>query len=180
MLIYILGIIFITRQSIIGSDGIDSSFNGLTALWLLSDLERWKLTARNKVGPDKQTNGWRLWLLGLLSEPKRCLTHNLSLFSLIQESKKCWYFRFPLGNTPDSYRNSFRNYQELMIMHKLSFITVYYTVIQLRCIFYDEGSQLWDFITQAFLAKNKKFLCSLDWIVPDFSKLTQLLYVANF
>ena len=42
---------------------------------------------------------------------KRCLTPNLSPFSLSQESKKCCKFRFLPGNTPDSYRIAFWNYQ---------------------------------------------------------------------
>ena len=37
-------------------------------------------------------------------------------------------------------------------------------------LFYGEGSQLWAFISQSFLDKNTKFLCSLDWKFPEFFK----------
>ena len=37
-------------------------------------------------------------------------------------------------------------------------------------LFFGEGSQLWAFISQSFLDKNTKFLCSLDWKFPEFFK----------
>ena len=38
---------------------------------------------------------------------------------------------------------------------------------------YGEGSQLWAFISQSFLDKNTKFLCSLDWKFAEFFKTHQ-------
>ena len=38
--------------------------------WVLSDLERWSMTALDKFVPHRQTDGRTLWLLELLSEPK--------------------------------------------------------------------------------------------------------------
>ena len=37
-------------------------------------------------------------------------------------------------------------------------------------LFYDEGSQLWAFMSQAFLVKSIKFLCSSDWKFPEVFK----------
>ena len=48
-----------------------------------------------------------------------------------------------------------------------------------NAIFYDKGSHLYTFISQAILGKNTKFLCSLDWKFPEFLKLTQLLSIAH-
>ena len=47
-------------------------------------------------------------------------------------------------------------------------------------IFYDEGSQLWAFITQAFFYKNAKFLCSLDWKFPEFFKTHPTFICSSF
>ena len=41
---------------------------------------------------------------------------------------------------------------------------------RLGSAFYGEGSQLWAFISQTFLGKITKFLCSLEWKFPEFFK----------
>ena len=48
----------------------ECSLIALRLLWLLSDLERWRLTALDNFVPQGRTDGWTLALLELLSEPK--------------------------------------------------------------------------------------------------------------
>ena len=108
---------------------------------------------------------------------KRWLTHNLSPFSLSQESKNCWEFKFPPGNTPDSYSDGIWNFLGLMIMNKLIFITVDSTA---QMHYFMMSSRLWAFITQALLAKNTKFLCPLDWKFPEFFKTHPTFICSSF
>ena len=117
------------------------------------------------------------YILGIIFI-KRCLTHNLSLFSLSQESKNCWECNFWPENTPDSLQKC---------LLELSGADDYAQAQLYNCwfyssdaIFYDEGSQLWAFITQAFLYKNAKFLCSLDWKFPEFFKTHPTFICSSF
>ena len=55
----------------------------------------------------------------------------------------------------------------MIIEHKLNFMTFDFDA---QMQFYDEGSQLWAFLSQAILGKNTKFLCSLDRKFPEFFK----------
>ena len=47
-------------------------------------------------------------------------------------------------------------------------------------LFYGEGSQLWDLISQVFVAKNTKFLCSIDWKFPEFFKTHPTFICSSF
>ena len=55
-------------------------------------------------------------------------------------------------------------------MNKETFSLKIFHEFRLGSAFYGQGSQLWAFISQTFFGKNIKFLCSLDWKFPEFSK----------
>ena len=69
--------------------------------------------------------------------------------------------------------------QNAQDMSKETIFSKIFQEFRLGSAFYGEGSQLWAVISQTFLGKNTKFLCSLDWKFPEFFK-THPTFVCSF